>query len=65
MKTEYAVYKGDKFLFVGTIKECAEHFKVKRDTVIFWATPSNFKRIEQAGKGRTKNVGNRKLAIRV
>lgn len=65
MKKEYAVYKGDKFLFVGTIKECAEHFNVSKDTVIFWATPSNFKRVEEAGKGRTKKAGKRKLAIRI
>ena len=56
---------GDEFLFVGTRKECAEYFNVSPDTVTFWATPSNFKRLEEAGKGRTKKCGNRKLAIRI
>lgn len=65
MKVEYAVYRGDELLFIGTRKECAEYFNVSVETVSFWCTPSNFKRMEQAGKGRIKKVGKRKLAIRI
>jgi hypothetical protein len=50
---------GDELLFIGTRKECAKHFNVSVETVTFWRTPSNFKRIEEAGKH------NRKLAIRI
>lgn len=50
---------GDKFLFAGTRKECAEHFKVKPETVTFWATPTNQKRIDN------RNGGNGKIAIRL
>lgn len=44
-RKEYAVYKGDKFLFIGTRKERAERFNVEQKTVSFWATPSNVKRM--------------------
>jgi hypothetical protein len=37
-KVEYAIYKGDTFLFMGTAKECAEHFGIKANTIYFIAT---------------------------
>lgn len=40
----YAIYKGEKFLFEGTAKECAEHFGIKKETIWWLATPSNHKR---------------------
>lgn len=55
---------GDKFLFLGTRKECAEYFNVSVETVTFWGTPSNLKRIENRGKGKKKG-GNGKMAIRM
>ena len=36
----YAVYKGDKFLFLGTIKECANYLNVTEKTIIFYSTPT-------------------------
>ena len=69
MKKEYAVYKGDKFLFLGTIKECAKFFNVKVRTVYFWASPANKKRVDTGiypnciRKKKTKN--NAKIAIRI
>jgi hypothetical protein len=52
MKVEYAVYKGDSFICMGTVKECAEHMNVLPDTVKFYTTPSYEKRIEKRKKAR-------------
>lgn len=39
-KSDYAVYKGDTFLFLGTTEECAEYFNVKIESIKFLLTPS-------------------------
>lgn len=44
-KREYAIYKGDTFIDIGTKKELAEKFNVNEDTITFWHSPSNLKRI--------------------
>jgi hypothetical protein len=41
---EYAVYKGDKFITVGTAKEIAEELNVKQKTVYVWACPYHHRR---------------------
>lgn len=41
---EYALYKGDKLLAVGTRKEIAEQMGIKPETVTFYGTPSGAKR---------------------
>ncbi len=69
MRKEYAIYKGDKEIFVGTIEECMEHFNVKRKTVYFWACPAN-KKIADTGKRpgrkpRKKECSGVKVAIRL
>ena len=35
----YALYRGEKFLGIGTKKELAELLNVKVETVSFYATP--------------------------
>ena len=57
----YAIYKGDKFLFEGTSKECAEYFGVKRDTVRWWNTTANKNRAES--KKRNGKERQRKIAV--
>ena len=57
----YAVYKGDKFLCEGTVKECAKCLKVKEKTIKFWNTKSNKKR----AKGKTKNGKEKKRKIAI
>lgn len=47
IQTIYAVYKGDKFIDEGTRYELAEKLGVKEDTIIFYASPANKKRIEK------------------
>ena len=43
---EFAIYRGDKFEFMGTAKEICEEYKVKEATVRFWASKANKKRID-------------------
>lgn len=35
---EYALYKGDEFICLGTIKEIAEYEGVREDTIRFYGT---------------------------
>lgn len=49
-KTVYAVYKGDKFLDLGTAEELAKRFKVKKETVWFWNSPVNKRRAKKKRK---------------
>ncbi|MCK3935693.1 hypothetical protein HCC45_05025 [Streptococcus suis] len=37
---EYALYKGDKLLAIGTAKELAERFGVKVSTIHFYKSPT-------------------------
>ena len=69
MKKEYAIYKGEKEIFVGDIEECMQHFKVKRKTVQYWACPANIKRadtgIRPGRKPRIKERSGVKVAVRL
>ena len=69
MRKEFAIYKADKLIFIGTIEECMEHFNVKRRTVEFWATPANIKRadtgVRPGTKPRIKERSGVKVAIRL
>ena len=58
---EYAVYKGDKILDIGTRKELAKKFNVTVDTVQFWGTPANKRRLASRRKGNSQG----KLAIKI
>ncbi|HSH24199.1 MAG TPA: hypothetical protein VLA13_01475 [Massilibacterium sp.] len=46
---EYAVYKGDKFVTIGTVEELSKELGVKQETVRFYATPSYRKRKKENG----------------
>lgn len=41
---EYALYKGDTLLAIGTMKEIAETLKIKVRSVMYYKTPSYKKR---------------------
>lgn len=56
MAARYAVWRGDECIAIGTTKELAERFGVKRKTVIWWASPTNKKRDKD---------GRRKVAERI
>lgn len=69
MRKEYSIYKGEKEIFVGTIEECMEHFRVKRRTIYFWACPANKRRadtgIRTGRKPRKKEQSGVKVAVRL
>ena len=41
---EYALYKGEELLAIGTKKELADKFNVKEATITFYMTPTKLKR---------------------
>lgn len=47
----YALYRGEKFLGIGTKKELAELLNVKVETISFYGTPAYTKRTNSE-KGR-------------
>lgn len=57
---EYAVYKGDKFLTIGTAEELSKELGVKQETIRFYATPSYHKRV-----AISKNPSNRVIVIKL
>lgn len=58
MKKDYALYKGDKFIELGTKDKIAILLGVKINTISFYATPTYRKR----GLGY---YGNRYIVIRI
>ena len=56
---EYALYKGEECLAIGTLKEIAEKMKVKVETIKFYMRPTYKKR----GLGLKSN--NRRVLIRL
>lgn len=46
----YAVYKGDKFIDLGTKKELAKKTGLSTETIRCLATPSKLKRFENSQK---------------
>ena len=50
---EYAVYKGEKFLTIGTVREIASELNVSKGTVWYWTSLIN----------KSRNKGKRKIAI--
>ena len=55
MNKEYALYKGDDMLCLGTIKEIAEETGLKPETVRYYQSPCYLK--------RGKVGGNKKVLI--
>lgn len=52
MTTEYALYKGENLLHIGTIKEIAKAHGVKANTIRFYNTPCYKKRIAKRRNAR-------------
>jgi len=44
MSKEYALYKGEELLHIGTIEEIAKAENVKPETIAFYKRPSYIKR---------------------
>ena len=49
MKKEYALYKGDNFITLGTIPEIAKKLEVTPQTIYFYKTPA-YKKRKRNGK---------------
>lgn len=47
-KHEYAVYRGDDLIVMGTATECAEFLGVKKHTIYWYASPSAENRVTKA-----------------
>ncbi|EKG5451776.1 TPA: hypothetical protein RUJ82_002219 [Listeria monocytogenes] len=47
--TEYAMYKGDELLLIGTLTELADFKNVTRDTILFYMSNSYKKRVGENG----------------
>lgn len=52
MASEYALYKGDELLIIGTIEEIASRFKVKPATIKFYGSPAYQRRTGKKESGR-------------
>ena len=50
---EYAIYKGEEIIDIGTVKELASKHNVSINTIYFLSSPANHRR----------NKGNKKIAI--
>lgn len=53
MNKEYALYKGDEILAIGTIEEIAKKMKVDYRTIKFYTTKTWKKRSKRSFKRRT------------
>lgn len=49
---EYALYKGDNLLCIGTIQQIAKHRNVQPETIRFYLTPTYQKRIAKRKNAR-------------
>lgn len=68
-KAEYAIYKKDNLLFMGTVEEISNYFNVKKETVYYWASSANKKRadtgIRPGRKPRKKECSGVKVAVKI
>lgn len=51
MKKEYALYKGEQLLDIGTIPYLSRKFNIKKETLYFYQSPTQRKRTSE-NKGR-------------
>lgn len=57
---EYAIYRGDELLIIGTKSQCAESLKVKPETISYYCTPTYHRRLE-----RRKNIDNSLIGVKI
>jgi hypothetical protein len=60
MAREYAVYKGDELLVMGTAEVCAEEMNVKPEYIVWMTMPTAKRRLE-----KRKNPGKCTTAVRL
>ncbi|MGF0347628.1 hypothetical protein ACQR3P_28725 [Rhodococcus sp. IEGM1300] len=54
MPKEYAVYKGEKLLIMGTARECAKVLGVLPETVYYYTTDAYQRKLQK--RGNPQNV---------
>jgi hypothetical protein len=57
---EYAVYKGDSFICLGTLEECADYTGMKPYTIWYYTTPSYQKKLN-----KRKNTSKSMIVIKL
>ncbi|MDT0163858.1 hypothetical protein [Bacillus sp. AG4(2022)] len=60
MAREYAVYKGDELLVMGTAEECAKEMNVKPEYIVWLTMPTAKRRL-----AKRKNPGKCTTAVRL
>ena len=53
---EVAIYKGENLLCIGTVEDCAAELNIKRDTVLYYGTPSYEKRASKRKGGNFREL---------
>ena len=56
---EFALYKGDEVLGVGTARELSEKFDLPVKKIYWYATPTAKRRLEAAGPGSKMMIAER------
>lgn len=59
IKKEYALYKGERLLIIGTLDEIAKNQRVKKQTILFYQTPANLR------KNKKSHIGNYKVLVKL
>ena len=54
MNKEYALYKGDELLDIGTLEYLSKKYNIKKRSLIFYGTPTYQKRTSKKGKRLVK-----------
>jgi len=47
MEKEYAVYRGDEFLMMGTTDECVDYLGLTKTSFHYYHSPSYIRRLEE------------------
>ncbi|WP_419893255.1 hypothetical protein [Oceanobacillus kimchii] len=56
-KQEFAIYKGDKFLFMDTLENCAKRLGIDESTVYFYSSPIYAERGNEENRLAAVNLG--------
>jgi len=58
-KKEYALYKGENLIVIGTIDEIAKSQGVKRKTILYYQSPAHLRKSEKS------HIGNYKVLVKL
>ena len=58
-RKEYALYKGENLITIGTIHEIAKLQGVKRKTILYYQSPAHLRR------NRKSHIGNYKVLVKL